>query len=117
MELYRRRNVEYADEVEKMKGEAAGRKAGAIKKRDKKGRAKPLGKKISPVDKEAAKTSTTLARAVGTNRAYVDAAAKLDNAELEEVRDGKKKMPDVIRERRGRGRRRDGDGENRPLTC
>jgi len=62
----------FAAEVEKIKGEAARR--GNVP-RDTKGRVKPSGKKISPTDKESAKTTTTLARAAGTNRAYLETAA------------------------------------------
>jgi hypothetical protein len=96
--LFKRRNAEYAAEVEKMKEEAAEkRKAGkGTGESGGRGRKKTLGKRLP-------KVSDARARAVGTNRAYVETAAKLDDAELEAVRDGKKKMPEVIRERKPRG--------------
>jgi hypothetical protein len=64
--------AEFAAEVEKMK--AAQPKGGRPKNGEK------PGKKISSV-KEATKTATTLARAAGTNRAYLETAAKLPDDE------------------------------------
>jgi hypothetical protein len=52
--------------------EAAKRKAQA--KGKPRGEKPSLGKQISPETKEERRTNTTLARSVGTNRAYVEAA-------------------------------------------
>ena len=96
LELRRRQCAEFAAGVEKVKGETEKER----RKKIGKSRRGETGKKISPSEKENRKFSTTLARAAGTNRAYVEAAAKLPDTELEAVRDGRKTMPDVIREQK-----------------
>ena len=65
---------EYAVQVEGMKAESLGR--GQLD-RDGKGKIKPLGKQISPTAKESHKTTAVRARAVGTNRRYLEAAVDL----------------------------------------
>ena len=99
-ELYERMNAEFAAEVEKMKEEAQGRKSegGKIAGR---GRPKQDSQIIDEaINPNARRTDATLARAAGTNRRYREVAAKLPQDELEALRDGKKKMPDVIREQK-----------------
>ncbi|MFH1919716.1 MAG: MT-A70 family methyltransferase [Planctomycetota bacterium] len=91
-------DAEYAAEIEKMKGEAKGRKAQA--KGKPRGEKASDGKQISP-EKEDRKTSTRRARAAGTNRRYLEAAERLlEEApeKLEPVEKGEKTLSQVLRE-------------------
>lgn len=100
VELRKRQDEDFAAEISTMQAEAnakqtAGKGADGSGGR---GRKKTLANELAKVSGH--RTLDRLAKSCGTNRAYLDVAAKLADHELEELRDGKKKMPEVIREQK-----------------
>ncbi len=105
VELKKRQEVEFEAEVRKLeeKGRAKQRE-GAKQGGKTAGRGRPKQDDRVPQrigegnSKHARETATKLAKTFGTNRTYLHVAAKQPVETLEAIRDGKVKMPDLIRE-------------------
>ena len=100
LEMRKRREAEFAAEISELKAEAtANQKSGKGKDGSGgRGRKKTPAKDLAKVSRHP--TSDTLAQSAGTNRAYLEVAAKSTDEELNALRDGKKKIPQVQKQRR-----------------
>jgi N6-adenosine-specific RNA methylase IME4 len=99
-ELRRRKDAEFAAEVKKLQAEAKEkqRAAGSRGGEGGRGNKKTPGEKVPQGKREQRRSSTALAKSVGTNRKYLEVARDLPDATLEALRDSKVAMPEVIRE-------------------